>query len=196
MPHPHLLCFHFTLYVCVKFWTSICQLCWCSPTRHNYYSQVASSRAMVQWSRSRVECNRVKESQVEPWLVVVESSRGKDSHPFKPYWLYYILLCLYLTLHDSTTHYHGSNRLYLTQLHSTVALLHSTMALLGSTWLNYTLPGSTTFYHASTWLYLPLLYSTLALPGSTHSTLALLHSVRVYYILPWPSLALLATTTL
>ena len=35
MPHPHLpLCFNFTLYVCVKFWTSMCQRCWCSPTRH------------------------------------------------------------------------------------------------------------------------------------------------------------------
>ena len=32
MPHPHLpLCFNFTLYVCMKFRTSMCQRCWCSP---------------------------------------------------------------------------------------------------------------------------------------------------------------------
>ena len=35
MPHPHLpLCFNFTLYVCMRFLTSMCQRCWCSPTRH------------------------------------------------------------------------------------------------------------------------------------------------------------------
>jgi len=79
-----------------------------------------------------------------------------------------------LALPVSTTLHHGSTRLY-------VALLHSTMAPLGSTclyptppWLYAALCGSTTLHHGSTWLYLSLLHSTMWLYWTVlHSTMAL-----------------------
>ena len=85
------------------------------------------------------------------------------------------------------TLYHGSTWLYLTLLHSIMALLavpYSTTLYHGSTWLYLTLlhsimallalPYSTTLYHGSSWLYLALLHSIMALLALLDSQLLLL----------------------
>ena len=74
-----------------------------------------------------------------------------------------------MALLDSTTSYHGCTWLYLT-------LLHSTMALLRSTWLYYcnTVPS---LYHILPWLYCTLPWVYLALLGST----TLYHGYTTFY---------------
>ena len=83
------------------------------------------------------------------------------------------------TFYHSSRSYHGFTWLYLTPLHSTMALLgsihDSTTLYHGSTWFSFTLLhssmallDSTTLYHSSnSRLYFTLLHSTTALPVYT-----------------------------
>ena len=96
-----------------------------------------------------------------------------------------------MCLLDFTSLYHGSTWLYLTLLHSTIALLCSTpalhyymlqrlyLALLDTTVLQSTkaLLGFTCLYYNLQWLYLTLLDSTTLDNGSTWVHLTLLHSI-------------------
>ena len=134
-------------------------------------------------------------------------------------WHYVALLTFY---QGSIWLNQGSTLLYLTLLHSTLALfgsmwlyypsltlLHSIMYLLSCNSLTYTLPwpylaiylallDCTLLFHGSAWLYLSLLHSTMALLGYTWLyfvyTMALLGSTWLYYTLEWVYLVLLTPT--
>ena len=129
--------------------------------------------------------------------------------------LCYTLQLPYLTLLHSTELYDWSTLFYLIPLHTTRALpdstslyftlpwiyfivVNSTIAVLDSTWLYYTPTLLYSILRDSTSLYdwscsrLILLHTTMALPKFTslyctvlHSTIDLLYSTRLYYILPW-----------
>ena len=75
--------------------------------------------------------------------------------------------------------------LYLTLLHSIVALLHFTWPYITLPWLYFTLLDSTLLIHASTSFYLTLLHSTMALLHSTIGSTLLYHDFTSLCLLPW-----------
>ena len=115
--------------------------------------------------------------------------------------LYFILSQVDFTLLDSTSFCSSYNSLYLNLRHSITALLYAPelyLIPLDSTSFYHRSTSSIwlyLFYHGCTGLYLTLLHSTLPLLDTKlHFTMALLHSIWIYFSLSWLHSILLHST--